>query len=107
MGNHARKKTKRGELYRIAMGPWALTASSGLAPWSILWIVLRQHGEKSNRSMGSTVLCPPRLPPHWGREGVTLAISKTAKKNSRGYLTELKFSGMYEPDLADAGSSLR
>jgi hypothetical protein len=45
--------------------------------------------------------------PHWGREGVTLAISKTAKKNSRGYLTELKFSGMYEPDLADAGSSLR
>jgi hypothetical protein len=53
------------------------------------------------------VLCPPRLPPHWGREGVTLAISKTAKKNSRGYLTELKFSGMYEPDLADAGSSLR
>jgi hypothetical protein len=29
------KKTKRGERYQIGMGPRALTASSGLAPWSM------------------------------------------------------------------------
>ena len=28
-------KLKRGDRYRIAMGPRALTASSGLAPWSM------------------------------------------------------------------------
>ena len=29
------KKTKRGHRYRIAMGPRALIASSGFAPWSM------------------------------------------------------------------------
>ena len=29
------RKLKRGDRYRIAMGPRALTASSGLAPWSM------------------------------------------------------------------------
>ena len=30
-----RKPKKKGDLYRIVMGPRALTASSGLAPWSM------------------------------------------------------------------------
>ena len=36
--------------------------------------------EKSNRSWGSRGLAPLGCLPHWGREGVTLAISTPAQK---------------------------
>jgi hypothetical protein len=67
-------KNQKRDRYRITMGPRALTASSGLAQWSMVWIVLRQRLRKIQPLLGC-------LPP-WGREGVTLAISATAKKNS-------------------------
>jgi hypothetical protein len=51
-----------------------------------LWIVLRQRKERSNRSWGSRGLAPLGCLPHWGREGVTLAISTPAQKTRRGFL---------------------
>ena len=83
------RKLKRGDQYRIAMGPRALTALSGLAPWSMA-VDLRQRGEKSNRSWGSRGLAPLGCFPHWGREGVTLAISTPAQKNAGGFLQSPK-----------------
>ena len=92
--NHARQKTKRGDRYRIAMGPRALTASSGLAPWSMA--VDRYFGsvkEKSNRSMGVKGALPPLgCLPLWGREGVTLAISTPAQKTRRRFLHSQKIN---------------
>ena len=87
--NHARQKTKRGDRYRIAMGPRVLTASSGLAPWSMA-VDRRQHGEKSNHSWGSRGLAPLGCLPHWGREGVTLAISTPSQKTRRRFLQSRK-----------------
>ena len=72
-------------MFRVAMGPRALTASSGLAPWSMAWIVLRQRKEKSNRSWGSRGLAPSCCLPLWGREGVTLAISTPTQKTRKEF----------------------
>ena len=63
------------------MGPRALTASSGLAPWSMAVDHTSAALEKkSNPFMGVKGACLLGLPPHWGREGVTLAISTPAQK---------------------------
>jgi hypothetical protein len=79
------KKTKKGDWYRIAMGPRALTASSGFAPWNIAVDRLRQHKRKNPTAhwvKGPALLgCLPL----WGREGVTLAISTPAQKNPKGF----------------------
>ncbi len=63
------------------MGLRALTASSGLAQWSMavesyFW----EREEKSNRSWGSRGLVPLGCFPHWGREAGNLAISAPAQK---------------------------
>ena len=62
------------------MWPRALTASSGLAPWSMAVDRFGSVKEKSNRSWGSRGLAPLVCLPLWGREGATLAISTPAQK---------------------------
>ena len=76
------------------MGPRALTASSGLAPWSMAGSYFNSVKEKSNRSWGSRGLAPLGCLPHWGREGVTLAISSPAQK-TRGDFYIAYFSCLY------------
>jgi hypothetical protein len=46
--------------------------------------------EKSSRSWGSRGLAPLGCLPHWGREGVTLAISKPIKKPGRDFCRAVK-----------------
>ena len=77
--------TKKGDRYRIAMGHRALTASSGLAPWSMAF-GSRQHGEKSNRSWGVKGACPLGLPPPLGERGGHPRNFHTSSKNMRGFL---------------------
>ena len=48
-------------------------------------------GEKSNRSRGSRGPALLGCLPHWGREGVTLAISTPALKKLEGFSTEPNF----------------
>ena len=45
--------------------------------------------EKSNRSRGSRGLAPLGCLPHWGREGVTFAISTPAQKTPDFYRAHL------------------
>ena len=61
------RKPKRRR-YRIAMGPRALTASSGLAPWSMA-VDLGSVKEKSNRSWGQGGLPPWAASPTGGERG--------------------------------------
>jgi hypothetical protein len=44
--------------------------------------------------MGSGGLAPLGCLPLWGREGVTLAISIPAKKNSKGFPLKINYSVM-------------
>jgi hypothetical protein len=60
------------------MEPRTITASSGLAPWSMA------VDRTSNRSRRSSRLAPSCCLPLWGRGGVTLAISTPAQKNPEG-----------------------
>ena len=61
--NHLFRKLKEGR-YRIAMGPRALTASSGLVPWSMAVDRLGNVKEKSDRSRVKSM---PRAAPLWER----------------------------------------
>ena len=65
------------------MGPRALTASSGLARWSM---ATSATFEKNGTALGGQGASPLGCLPHWGREGVTLAISTPAQKTRKGFL---------------------
>ena len=69
------------------MGPRALTASSGFAPWSMA-VDRTSAALKKNPAAhgGSRGLAPLGCLPHWGREGVTLGIVHASSKNARGFL---------------------
>ena len=80
-------KNRRGDQYRIVIRPRALTASSGLAPWSMA--VDRHFGqrkEKSNRSWGSRGRCPLGLPPPLEERGSYPRNFHANSKNSKGFL---------------------
>ena len=62
------------------MGPRVLTASSGFAPRDMAVDRLRQCKRKIQRLRESRGLALLGCLPHWGREGVTLAISTPAQK---------------------------
>ena len=94
MGNHACRKPKKGTGIEIAMGPRALTASSGLAPWSMAVDRTSASVKENPTAPGVKGACPLGLPPPRGREGVTLAISTPVSKNSRGFLQSLHFPEM-------------
>ena len=86
------RKRKEGTGNRIAMGPRALTTSSGLAPWSMaVGSYFGSVKEKFNRSWESRGLAPLGCLPHWGREGVTFAISTPVLKKLEGISTEPDF----------------
>jgi hypothetical protein len=55
------------------------------------------HGEKSNRSWGSRGLVPLDCLPHWGREGVTIAISTSSQKTRRDFYRAERSSAQTEP----------
>ena len=86
MENHALQKTKRGDRYRIAMGPRALTASSGLTPWSMAVDHTSAALEKkSNPFMGVKRACLLGLPPPLGERGSHPFNFHASSKNARGF----------------------
>ena len=87
------KKTKRWDLYRIAMVPRALTALSGLAPWSMAvdrTSAARRKIQPLNRGQGGL---PLMLPPPLGERGVTLAISMPSQKTRKGFPMKIELFG--------------
>ena len=76
--------------YRIAMEPRALTASSGLAPWSMAVVVLRQRKRKIQPLLGVKGLAPLAASPTGG-EGGHPRNFHASSKNSRGFLHSLFF----------------
>ena len=72
------------------MEPRALSASSGLAPWSMA-VDLGSMEKYPTALGGSMGLAPLGCLPLWGREGVTLAISSPAQK-TRGDFYKAVFS---------------
>ena len=68
------------------MGPRALTASSGLAPWSMAGIVLRQRKRKIQLLLGVKGACPLGLPPPLGeRGGHPRNFHASLKKREKGF----------------------
>ena len=67
---------------------------SGLAQWSMAVDLTRQRKRKTQPLMGVKGACPSGCLPHWGREGVTLAISTQTQK-SRGDFSRAIFLSFY------------
>jgi len=82
MGNHAREKTWKRDRYRMAMGPRAITASSGLAPWSMA-MNLGSMEKYPTALGGSRGLAPSCCLPLWGREGSPSQFPRQLKKPER------------------------
>ena len=80
------------------MGQRALTASSGLAPWSMAVDRTSAVWRKIQPLMGSRGLAPSCCLPHWGREGVTLTISTPTQK-TRGDFYRTDFFGNLKAGL--------
>ena len=75
-------------MLRLGMGPRALAASSGLAPWSMavdwdLWYKNFERGSRGPAPLGCL--------PHWGREGVTLPVPQSKNPND-SYRVEISVS---------------
>jgi hypothetical protein len=76
-----KQKEGTGIGFRKGHGRSPLHRGSPRGVW--LRIVLRQRKRKIQPLMGVRGLAPLDCLPHWGREGVTLAISTRAQKTRR------------------------
>ena len=83
------EKTKKRDRYRIAMGPRALAASSGLAPWSMAVDLLRKRKRKIQPLFGVKGDCPLGLPPPLGERGGHTRNFHASRKNAKGFLQSL------------------
>ena len=100
------KKTKRGDLYRIAMGPTGAHRLVGARPVEhAVDLYFGSVKEKSNRSLRSKGLAPTCCLPPRGREGVTLAISMPAQK-TRGISTDPNFQTLFYKNSVIPGSQV-
>ena len=84
------RKPKGGDRYRIAMESRALTASSGLAPWSMAVDRTSAAFEKNPTVPGGQGGLPLGLPPPLGERGGH-PRNFHARKKRKGISTEIFF----------------
>ena len=100
-------RNRRGDRYRIAMGPRALTASSGLAPWSMAVDSTSATWRKIQPLLGVKGACPLGLPPPTGGEWGSPSQFPCQLKKLEGFSTEPFFLNFLVIDLRRTKKSYR